>query len=204
GLLRFLVAKFLYEDSIQTVIIFMGVYTQKVMGFTLAQANKFFIVTIPSAVIGSALCGILTDHYGPKKTLQTVIALWVVSLILVIVNPWPAVFWALGTVVGALLGSTWTAARPLLISLVPREMLGEFFGLYALSGKVAAISGPLIWSAVTLSLSGFTVVVQYKSAIAVLAGLMGLGLWLLRRVPDQHDRFKRDLGLSRFDTPSQN
>ncbi len=47
GLLRFLVAKFFYEDSIETVIIFMGVFTQKVMGFTLSQTNTFFFSGYP-------------------------------------------------------------------------------------------------------------------------------------------------------------
>lgn len=186
GLLRFLVAKFFYEDSIETVIIFMGVFTQKVMGFTLSQTNTFFFLVIPAAVIGSALCGVLTDHYGPKKTLVSVIALWICALGVVIANSSAIVYWMMGGVIGALMGATWTSARPLLVTLVPGEMLGEFFGLYALTGKAAAIIGPLIWGGVTIALNSFSVAVQYKSALAVLAGLMSVGLLLLCRVPDLH------------------
>ncbi|MBD3384500.1 MFS transporter [candidate division KSB1 bacterium] len=190
GLARFLIAKFFYEDSIQTVIIYMGVYTQTVMGFSLAEAKLFFVVVIPSAVVGSAVCGILTDHYGPKRTLIAVIAFWVLCLMVVVLNSSSLVFWILGTIIGALLGSTWTAARPLLVSLVPQEMLGEFFGLYALSGKVAAILGPLVWSSVTFLLIEFTIVIRYRVAIAVLAVLMLIGLLILRGVPDYHSRYK--------------
>jgi len=67
GVLRFLVAKFFYEDAIQTLIIFMAIYAQIVMGFTRAETTQFFIVLIPSAIAGSAIFGILTDHLGPKK-----------------------------------------------------------------------------------------------------------------------------------------
>ncbi len=190
GLLRFLVAKLLYEDAIQTVIIFMGVYTQEVMGFSRGEANTFFVVIIPSAVLGSALCGILTDHYGPHRTLMSVVLLWVIGLVAMILNHSEPVFWGLGAVLGALLGSTWTAARPLLVTLVPREMLGEFFGLYALSGKVAAITGPLLWSLTSWVTRPWGTDVQYKTAIAVLCGVMVIGLWVLRGVPDLHAQYK--------------
>ncbi|HNW59583.1 MAG TPA: MFS transporter [bacterium] len=192
GLPRFLLAKLLYEDSIETVIIYMGIYTQAVMGFTLAEANQFFIVIIPSAIVGSALCGILTDHFGPRKTLSWVIILWVVSLAVVIFSSSRLIFWASGCVIGMLMGSVWTSARPLLISLVPGEKLGEFFGLYALSGKVAAVVGPLIWSSVTWALAAWGPAVKYKAAIAALALNMAAGAWLLRGVPNHHQRRTRD------------
>lgn len=188
GLPRFLLAKLLYEDSIETVIIYMGVYTQAVMGFTLAEANQFFIVLIPSAVVGSAICGILTDHFGPKRTLTWVIFFWIVVLAGVVATSDRMLFWIAGGLLGILLGSTWTSARPLLISLVPGEKLGEFFGLYALSGKIAAVLGPILWSTITWALASYGPVLKYKAAIAALAFNMFLGLLLLRRVPDLHRR----------------
>lgn len=190
GLLRFLVAKFLYEDSIETIIIFMGVYTQAVIGFSTAETRNFFIMIIPAAVIGSGLCGVLTDHFGPKKTLIGVIGTWVVSLLLLVTLTERTAFWAIGAVIGALLGSTWTAARPLLISLVPHQRLGEFFGLYALSGKAAAIIGPLLWSAVVWLAADYGRAFKYKAAVAVLAVVMLAGLVVLFKVPDFHQRQK--------------
>jgi len=190
GLLRFLVAKFLYEDSIQTIIIFMGVYTQAVMGFSTAATKTFFIMVIPAAVVGSAICGILSDHYGPKKTLVGVIAAWIVSLTVVVSSMNITVFWISGAIVGVLMGSTWTAARPLLISLVPGQRLGEFFGLYALSGKAAAITGPLLWSSAVLLFAKYGNIVKYKSAVAVLVVVMAAGLIVLLKVPDLHQQLK--------------
>jgi MFS transporter, UMF1 family len=192
GLPRFLLAKLLYEDSIETVIIYMGIYTQAVMGFTLAEASQFFIVIIPSAIIGSALCGVLTDHFGPKRTLTWVILLWVLTLAGVVATSSRALFWIAGCIIGMLMGSTWTSARPLLISLVPGEKLGEFFGLYALSGKIAAVLGPILWSTITWALASFGPVIKYKAAIAALGFNMLLGVLLLRRVPDRHQRFPAD------------
>jgi len=192
GLVRFLIATLLYSDSIETVILFMGIYVQSVVGFNLAETNNFFILVIPSAIIGSALCGILTDHYGPKKTLNGVILLWMAVLLLVISTENRTFFWFLGAVVGALMGSTWTASRPLLITLVPKENMGEFFGLYALSGKVAAVIGPLIWSGVTFLFSSYGDHVKYKAAIAALVVNMFIGWVVLWKVPDKPFRQVRD------------
>lgn len=186
GLVRFLISTLLYSDSIETVILFMGIYVQSVVGFTLAETNNFFIMVIPSAIVGSAICGILTDHYGPKKTLNWVILLWVVTLIAVISTNNRTVFWILGAWVGALMGSTWTSSRPLLITLVPKEQMGEFFGLYALSGKVAAVIGPLIWSSVTFLFRHQGDHFKYKAAIAALAVNMLIGWIVLWKVPDKH------------------
>ncbi len=186
GLLRFLVAKFLYEDSIETIIIYMAVYAQAVVGFSIAETNSFFLMVIPAAVVGSALCGILTDHFGPKKTLIGVIALWTAALSIVVVSTDRTLFWLLGALIGALMGSTWTAARPLLISLAPPQRLVEFFGLYALSGKAAAIMGPLLWSAATHLTEHRGTVFMYKTAVAAMVVLMAAGLIVLFKVPDKH------------------
>jgi len=188
GLVRFLISTLLYSDSIETVILFMGIYVQSVVGFSLAETNNFFILVIPSAIVGSAICGILTDHYGPKKTLSWVILLWIAALFAIISTNNRTLFWILGAIVGALLGSTWTSSRPLLITLVPKENLGEFFGLYALSGKVAAVIGPMIWSSMTFLFRNYGNHFKYKAAIAALALNMAIGWVVLLKVPDYHRR----------------
>ncbi|MBN2001370.1 MFS transporter [candidate division KSB1 bacterium] len=190
GLLRFLFGRLLYEDSMQTVIMIMGLYLQKVVGFTLGETQIFLMLVIPFAIIGSALCGILTDHYGPHKMLIGVIIIWICTLVGVLLSSGKDIFWLWGGIVGALLGSTQTAARPLLISLVPQHKLGEFFGLYSLSGKVAAVIGPLVWSIVIFGFSGFGVVVKYKAAVISLTLIMAASLFVLIKVPDLHKKIK--------------
>jgi len=184
GVTRFLIAKYFYEDAIQTIIIFMAIYAQKVMGFSKGETTTFFIAVIPSAIIGSALCGIITDHIGPKKTLMITLCGWIVSLTVLIFTMQTWIFWAIGAAVGVFLGSTWTSARPLLISLVPKEMLGEFFGLYSFSGKLAATAGPLLWVFVVDLFSPKGDIFKYKAAVAALLILMIIGLIILWRVPN--------------------
>ncbi len=207
GVLKFLLAYYFIADAIATVIIFMAVYAQLVMGFPDAVKMWFFIVATTFAVVGSFLCGYLSDWIGPKKTLIYVVWGWIVCLSVVMLTTSNAVFWIVGPFIGICLGSTWTASRPLLTGLVPRETLGQFFGLYSLSGKVAAVAGPLLWGLAVLYLKmdnmlvqkmilflekiGITLsgqvmaTIQYRYAIAILVLMMIVGLSILYRVPDK-------------------
>jgi UMF1 family MFS transporter len=211
GVLRFLIANFFLADAIATVSIFMAVYAQLVMGFPDSVKIWFFVVSTTSAVIGSFLCGYVTDFIGPKKTLFFVIIGWILSLSVVMFIADKTIFWIMGSLVGVFLGSTWTASRPLLTSLAPKEVLGQFFGLYSLSGKAAAILGPIIWGFVTFYFKADKVLVQnvisflrslgvvfsdqviltiqYRFAVGFLVLMMILGLIIFIKVPD---RFKNE------------
>lgn len=182
GVARFLAAKFFFENGISAVIIFMAVYAVKVMGFTDEVVMTFLLVSTTAAVAGSYVCGQLVDRWGARKTLLAVLLGWILTLTLVLATDSRPVFWAAGSLIGISLGGTWTASRPLMVSLVPEKMLGEFFGLYAFSGKAAAIFGPLIWGLVVISFSHLGVV-KYKLAVGSLLLLILIGLLILRSVP---------------------
>jgi len=210
GVLRFLVAYYFFSDAIATVTIFMAVYAQVVMGFPDAVKMWFFMVATTFAVLGSFLCGYVTDWIGPKRTLAFTVLGWILSLVVISLSADQTVFWIMGPVIGICLGSTWTASRPLLAGLVTRETLGQFFGLYALAGKVAAVVGPLLWgvtvlyfkaenplvrkllslcSGLGLNLSAGSVsTIQYRLAILVLVSMMAVGLLILLGVPDRFGR----------------
>ena len=214
GVRRFLVAYYFFSDAIATVVIFMAVYAQVVMGLPDSVKIWFFIVATTFAVIGSFLCGYVTDWIGPKKALILAVLGWIFSLLVIVFTANKTVFWAAGPVIGVCLGSTWTASRPLLTGLVPRETLGQFFGLYALSGKVAAVAGPILWGAVVLYLKADSLLanglisllrstgvvlpqqmistIQYRFAVGILVLMMVLGLIILLKVPDRFE--KRNLG----------
>jgi len=210
GVLKFLLAYYFFSDAIATVNIFMAVYAQVVMGFPDSVKIWFFILATTFAVIGSFLCGYVTDWVGPKRTLVFVIVGWIASLSVVMFTADKTVFWIIGPLIGIFLGSTWTASRPLLTGLVPKDKLGQFFGLYALSGKVAAVAGPLLWGAVVLYCKADNPLVlkvvsvlknlgvpfppqvistiQYRFAVGGLILMMGIGLIILLKVPERFEK----------------
>jgi UMF1 family MFS transporter len=202
GLLRFLISDYFFEDAITTVILFMSVFTERVLGLGDSERTIFFIVSTVFAMLGAYLLGLLADRLSPKKVLFWIVAGWISVLSLFAVNSYGVLFWILGPIVGILLGGVWAVSRPLLMQLSPPEKLGEFFGLFSISGRAAAIGGPLVWGAVVLvfspdnylgrSLSDLiglspdeAVELPYRLAVLALAAMMALGLYLFRKVPDK-------------------
>jgi len=186
GALRFLIASFLYQDAMGTIIGFMALYAVKAMGFKDGvEITLFVALTIPAA-IGSYFMGRLVDRKGPKKTLVFTISCWVILLIAMIMVPSQTLFWIVGIAIGLIFGGVATAERPLLLTLIPDEEAARFFSLMVLSSRAAAIAGPLIW--------GFTVDglepslgtgIAYRAAVVTVTISMLLALILLLKVPDK-------------------
>ncbi len=151
GLIRFLVANFFYSDALNTVIIAMGVYATQVIGFK--SAFTVLAPAIVTAVIGSWLFGLVTDRITSKQSLIIALALWIVVLIAAIFITDQVIFqWGIATLAGVALGGTWTAARTMMVELSPRDKLGEFMGIYNLTGKFSAVLGPALWGTTLLLL----------------------------------------------------
>ena len=186
GALRFLLASFLYQDAIGTIIQYMALYAVMAMGFERGQEVTLFVVLTIPAAIGSYLLGRLVDRIGPKRTLVFVIASWVVLLVAMILVPNRFSFWIVGAAIGLIFGGVPTAERPLLLTLVPEAEAARFFSLMVLSSRAAAIVGPLIWGwTVDGMLPAFGTGTAYRAAVVTVAIGMLFSLILLLRVPDK-------------------
>ena len=197
GVLRYLIADYFFEDAVATVILNIGLYCAVVLQLPEAQISLFLILSTVSAVVGSFLIGKIAQHWSLKNLLTIIMWGWVVSLVLFAFTDNRTVIWILGSLVGILLGGLWTTSRPLLAEMVPREELGRFFGLFALSGRAAAVVGPLVWTAIVLlaqpgsgmnswfgSISAASeTAVPYKLALLSLALMIIVGLVIFRKVP---------------------
>ncbi len=183
GLLRFLIANFIYCDAVNTVIAFMSVYAHQVMGFSDSMIRIFLIVSTTFAVAGSLVFGWVTDRLGAKRTLMVVLCIWIAGLVMAIVSFSTFMFWMVGPIVGIALGGTWVSARALVVDLSPPEKIGEIYGLYNMGGKFGFILGPLVWGAIVWAFGGFGIL-KYRIAIGSLLLFLAGGLYILRKVPN--------------------
>ena len=185
GLVRFVVATYFYQDALGTAISFMALYAVSVLGLPAGGEIRLFVTLTVPAIVGAYAAGWACDRFGPRRTLQVVLGGWIAGLVVIALAPTLPAFWAGGFLVGFAFGGIWSAERPLLLTLVPDAEAGRFFGLLALSARAAAIVGPLIWAAIVDGLAApLGKNVAYRIAVASLAVLMGVALWLLRGVPD--------------------
>ena len=72
------------------------------------------------------------------------------------------VYLGLGLLIGLVAGPLQASSRSLMARLAPRERIGEFFGLFALSGKVTSFLGPTLVALAT------TLFASQRAGLAVL------------------------------------
>jgi UMF1 family MFS transporter len=181
GLFNFLIAAFIALNAINTILIFMSVYTKKVMGFTDKEIITFYIISTIFAIAGSFVAGFITDRFGSKRTLTAALGLWCISILLVIISFSKPIFWIAGPLVGICLGTTWTSSRALIVDLSPKDMVGEVFGLYGLTGKSASIFGPIIWGFCVWAF-GFLGILKYRLAVSLLLVFLIISFIMLQKV----------------------
>lgn len=185
GTLRFIIASFVYQDAMGTIISYMALYAVVAIGFKRGAETTLFVALTVPAVIGSWVWGHLADRVGPKKTLLIVLAGWIVLLIAMILAPSRNAFWVIGALIGFIYGGVSVAERPMLLRLIPEKEAGRFFGLMVLSARAAAIIGPLIWGIAVDGLTpSFGTGFAYRAAVGTVAVAMVIAFIILRGVPD--------------------
>jgi UMF1 family MFS transporter len=174
---RFLLAYLVYEDGVNTVILFSAVFASKTLGFSPAEIIGLFLVVQVTALIGSGAWGRVTDTRGPKLVVSVMLVQWtaVTAIAFTVHAKWQ--FWAVAVLAGTGLGAIQAASRAFMATLIPARREAEFFGFYALVGKTGAIAGPLVFGGVSLATGG-----DQRAAIAVIGLFFLVGLVLLARV----------------------
>ena len=166
-LIKFVCIHFLVLDVVNTIIVFMSVYANKVIGFDDSKINSFMVLATVAAMIGAALIGWIVRVRGSRWTYSLVLAIWVVALFTAVVSQSETVFWVVGPLAGIGMGGVWVVSRTFLIELCSPKKIGEFFGLYGMAGKMASIIGPLLWGA-TVMIFEETQTFKYRAAVAIL------------------------------------
>jgi MFS transporter, UMF1 family len=189
-LLKFLLANFLYADVMHTMILVMAIYAERAVGFsTQAGINLLIAISAVGAIIGSYVYGWLADRHPVKSIMILVLSQWVVTLVLAFLLRSPALFYGVGMLAGAGLGGVWVVARVCLLLLVPREKIGEFFGLYGVTGKAASVVGPLLWSGTLYLFRGYGQDKYRFGIITLLCVLVtALGVFATVRFPPKEGR----------------
>jgi len=175
NLVWFMVSMFMYVNAINAVIVFLYLYGKAEIGLTIKAFMIVYIIFSISAAIGAALFGKITDWLGPKKTLSIAGILWLITLIVLFKVTSLTTFIIGGILGGIALGAVWTAMRPLLLQISPKQKTGQFFGFMELSDKFSGVLGPIVF--------GFLVVrANYSIAIISLIIFFVLGLIALQKV----------------------
>lgn len=183
----YLAARMLYNDGLAAIFAFGGIYAAGRFGWGATELGLFGVVIIVFSMAGAFAGGPLDDRFGSKPVIVVSILGAALALIGILLIE-PAVetgglktdperlMLALAALLGSFAGPMQAASRTFLARLAPPDMIAEFYGLYALSGKATAFAAPLAIGVVT-SASG-----SQTQGVAVVLAFFAAGLILLLAV----------------------
>ena len=146
----FLTSFFLYNDAIITIIAFASIFAANILKMTDQQIIIFFVIVQSTAVLGSFIFGIISDHIGPKKTITITLIIWIVVIIGAFFVSTISEFYIVGLLAGMSIGSSQSCSRSLMALITPKDREAEFFGFYdGLFGKSSAVVGPFIYGIIS-------------------------------------------------------
>ena len=174
---RFFAAYFVYEDGVNTVIVFSAVFAAQTLGFPMDRLIMLYLVVQVSALLGALAWAKPIDRLGPRRVVSITLVQWTIVVVAAYAVQTQTQFYVLAIVAGSGLGAVQAASRALLSTLIPRGNEAQMFGFYALCGKSAAIIGPLVFGTVSHAAGG-----NQRLGILAVGAFFLVGLVLLSRV----------------------
>ncbi len=160
----FLLANMIYTDGLVSLFAFGGIYAAGTFGWHTIQIGSFGILLAIAGTLGAWLGGKLDDRLGPQRVIAGSMLILLISIVAILLvdkdsilfvkvappEPGGALFsgaaerayLVLGCLIGGAGGPLQAASRTLLIRLAPKDRIAQFFGLFALTGKVTSFIGP--------------------------------------------------------------
>ncbi len=149
GALRFLLAFFIYNDGVVTVISFSSIYAVTTLGYSMAETLELFIAVQVSAGVGALALGYLADAWGERKTILLTLFNWCVVVIVAYLTDSKSAFFLVSILAGFSLGSCQAASRSLMARYIPPGGTTQTYAFYGLCGKMSSILGPLVFGGVS-------------------------------------------------------
>lgn len=183
---KFLISYLIYEDGVNTVIVFSGIFAATTLGFKAQELIFLYLIVQISALIGAFIMARPTDTWGPKNVVTLALFMWTLVATTAFFIQTKAQFWMLASLAGLGLGTVQAGSRAFYTQFVPEGREAEYFGAYSLAGKSSAILGPLIFGYVSTTFG------SQRPAILSVAAFFFVGLIILRTVKGGGPNIKLD------------
>lgn len=188
----FFLASAVFRDGLAGVFTFGGVLAANVFGFDAGQVIIFAVAANLVAGVATIAFGTLDDRFGPKR----IIVLSLTSMCLaglgvfVLADLGKPMFWVLGLLLCVFVGPAQSASRTFLARIIPDGKEGEYFGLYATTGRMVSFMAPMMFSLFIIlgsTLTGGSKASAEHWGILGIVTVLAVGLLLVLKVrPVEH------------------
>lgn len=177
----FLAASALFRDGLAGVFTFGAVLAVSVYGIGTADVLLFGVAANVVAGLGAISAGRFDDRVGPKTVIVVSLASMIFAGVVLLFVSGPLMFWVFGLVLCLFVGPAQSSSRTYLARLAPPGREGQFFGLYATTGRAVSFLAPTLFG---------LFVWLFDSDRAGIGGLLvvlalGLGALLAVKAPDK-------------------
>lgn len=200
GILRFLIARMIFQDGVNGLLALGGTFAAGMFGWRTMELGIYGIILNIVAIVGCLVASWLDAHLGSKKiVVASLVCLTIATLGIVSTGPAFTLFGlaplpsadsgglfgtaaekayiAYGLLVGIAFGPVQASSRSYLARSVSPDEAGRYFGLYALSGRATSFLAPASVATVTL-LTG-----SARIGMLALVVFLAVGLMILLRTP---------------------
>jgi len=171
-LVKFLVAFWLYNDGIGTIIIMAVIFGAEI-GIGRFHLIGAILMVQFLGVPFTVLFGRLPKKLGTKNSIFLALGVYAIITILGYFMQKPLHFWLLAFLVSMVQGGSQALSRSMFGSMTPPSRSAEFFGFYNVSSKFAGIMGPAIFGIVgqltgTSRLSIISIIIFFLAGALIL------------------------------------
>ena len=181
-LATFLLAYMFYNDGIQTAINMATIYGKDELGLSTTALMATLLTIQIVATAGALLFSRVALWLGTRQAVMLTLVIWSAVAVAAYFIQSARDFFALGVVVGLVLGGSQALSRSLYGSMIPPRASAQFYGFYTLFSKFSSIWGPWVFAAITL-MAG-----SARTAILSLVAFFLVGLVLLVLVDENQAR----------------
>lgn len=174
-LFKFLIAFWIYNDGIGTIIRMATIYGREIG----ISQDSLIIALLSTQIIGfpcALIFGKLGERIGAKKGILIALMIYLIITIKGYFISTSFDFWLLAVMVGIVQGGAQALSRSLYGIMVPKDKAAEFYGFFGVSSKFAAITGPLVFGLIS-QLTGSS-----RLGIVSIAVFFILGMIILAKV----------------------
>jgi UMF1 family MFS transporter len=178
---RFLIAYFLYNTGVQTVIYLAALFGDKELKMSGDKLILTILIIQLVAVGGSYIFALLSRYRGNRASLITMVLIWIFVCVFAFNVYTEAQFYILAFIVGLVLGGIQSLSRATYSKLLPAdtEDYTSYFSFYDVLEKVSIVLGTFAYGIIE-QLTG-----SMRNSTLALAGffIFGLLFLLLLRMP---------------------
>ncbi|WP_132957536.1 MFS transporter [Rhizobium sp. BK251] len=200
GIFRFLIARMIYQDGVNGLLILGGAFAAGMFGWATIEIGLYGIILNIVAIFSCLIAGRLDRRLGSKTMVLISLALLLIATIGIISTGPGFTFFGLmplstvdsgdlfgtaaekayilfGLLIGIAFGPVQASSRSYLARSVSLAEAGRYFGIYALSGRATSFMATLLFSLVTYWSD------SARWGMATLILFLAAGLILLVRTP---------------------